>query len=273
MVIVPGAGGGMGSAMAIGLLLRGARVAGVESDAGRLEALTRKAAEISAPDRVLPIAADVRSPEGCDAILEETVSRWGAVHVLVNNAGIGMQSIRENYMDSPVRFWEADLDRWQRLMDVNWKGPYMLARAAAPRMIAQGWGRIVNVTTSLDTMHRRAYTPYGPSKAALEAASASWAGDLEGTGVTVNVLVPGGPTNTGFIPESPRFDRTSLVQPGVMVAPICWLASDASNGVTGSRFVGRLWDPNLPAAEAAARSKSPAAWPGLGTQATWPDAK
>ena len=271
VVIITGAGGGMGSAMTLGVAARGAQVTAVDTDAASVEAVAKAAEEKGGA--VLPMVADVSRLEECRKIVEQTRTHFGGMHVLVNNAGVGMQTIRKNYMNEPVRFWEADLERWQRLMDVNWKGPFMLAGIAAPHLIAQGWGRIVNVTTSLDTMHRRAYTPYGPSKAALEAASSCWAKDLEGTGVTVNVLVPGGPTNTGFIPEAAPFDRARLVQPEVMVAPICWLVSDDSDGVTDCRFVGRYWDTSLPPSEAAEGSKAPAAWPGLGLQAAWPGAK
>jgi 3-oxoacyl-[acyl-carrier protein] reductase len=175
-------------------------------------------------------------------------------------------------MTEPVRFWEAETERWQAMMDVNFKAPFLLAREVAPGMIDAGWGRIVNVTTSLDTMIRQNYTPYGQSKAALEAATSSWAKDLAGTGVTVNVLVPGGPTNTGFIPANAPFDRAALIQPGVMVEPIRWLASRDSDGVTDCRFVGRDWDTSLAPDEAAQRTRAPAAWPGIGTTAAWPGA-
>ena len=272
VVIITGAGGGMGSAMTLGLAARGAQVTAVDADPASLDAVARSVAENSGKDAVLPIIADVTHLEECHKIVEQTRAHFGAMHVLVNNAGIGMQTISANYINEPVRFWEVKLERWQRLMDVNWKGPFMLASSAAPHLIAQGWGRIINVTTSLDTMHRRSYTPYGPSKAALEAASSCWAKDLEGTGVTVNVLVPGGPTNTGFIPADAPFDRAALVQPEVMVAPICWLASDDSDGVTDCRFVGRYWDTSLLPSEAAEGSKAQAAWPGLGLQAAWPGA-
>jgi len=270
IVIITGAGGGMGSAMTLGLAARGAEVTAVDSDPASVDAVARTAEENCGKGAVLPIVADVTRLEECQKIVEQTRAHFGGMHALVNNAGIGMQTISSNYMNEPVRFWEADLERWQRLMDVNWKGPFMLASIAAPHLIAQGWGRIVNVTTSLDTMHRRSYTPYGPSKAALEAASSGWAKDLENTGVTVNVLVPGGPTNTGFIPADAPFDRAALVQPEVMVAPISWLVSDGSDGVTDCRFVGRYWDTSLPPSEAAENSKAPAAWPGLGLQAAWP---
>ena len=222
---------------------------------------------------MLPIVADVGLPEESEKIFQKTFSQFGAVHVLVNNAGIAIRTLRHDHMDNPLCFWEADVERWRRLMDVNFHGPFMLARQAAPRMIEQGWGRIINVTTSLNTMLRGHYTPYGPSKAALEAASSCWAKDLEETGVTVNVLVPGGPTNTGFIPSDAPFDRARLVQPEVMVAPICWLISDGSDGVTDCRLVGRYWDASLPPSEAAKASKAPAAWPYLGSQASWPGAK
>ena len=76
-----------------------------------------------------------------------------------------------------------------------------MAKALVPRLIAQGWGRIVNITTSHGTMVTRAgRPPYGPTKAALEAATVIWAKDLAGTGVTVNALLPGGAADTRMIP-------------------------------------------------------------------------
>ena len=272
-VLVTGAGGGMGGAMTLGLLGAGADVLAVDLRGEPLAALSGEARRRNGPGRVVTETADVTDEAACERLVDRAVEALGGLDVLVNNAGIGMQTIRETYMNDPVPFWEADTGRWQRMMDVNFKAPFMLAKRAALRMVARSWGRIVNVTTSLDTMHRRAYTPYGQSKAALEAATSSWARDLDGTGVTANVLVPGGPTDTGFIPENAPFDRRSLVQPGVMVAPILWLASEESDGVTDCRFVGRDWDPALPPAEAAEAARAPAAWPGAGTSAAWPGAR
>jgi 3-oxoacyl-[acyl-carrier protein] reductase len=111
------------------------------------------------------------------------------------------------------------------------------------------------------------------SKAALESATVSWAQDLQGTGVSVNVLVPGGPTNTSFIPEDAPFDRGALVQPQVMAAPMRWLASDASDGVTGCRVVGRDWDLTIAPVQAAKKACSPAAWQDVKTKAAWPGPK
>ena len=272
IAIVTGGGGGMGGAMTLGLAAAGARVVAVDLNAEGLNGLAAEAEKSQLAARVLPVVADVTDVEQCQTVVERTRTEFGIAHVLVNNAGIGMQTIRETYMTEPVRFWEAETERWQAMMDVNFKAPFLLAREVAPGMIDAGWGRIVNVTTSLDTMIRQNYTPYGQSKAALEAATSSWAKDLAGTGVTVNVLVPGGPTNTGFIPANAPFDRAALIQPGVMVEPIRWLASRDSDGVTDCRFVGRDWDTSLAPDEAAQRTRAPAAWPGIGTTAAWPGA-
>ncbi len=273
VVILTGAGGGLGRAMVAGLAEKGARLALVDIDQAALDAIATKAAELGGEGSVLSIVADVGRAEDSERIFEQTLAEFGGLHVLVNNAGIAIRTLRHDHMNNPLRFWEADIERWQRLMDVNFKGAFMLARQAAPHMIKQGWGRIVNVTTSLDTMLRRHYTPYGPSKAALEAASCAWAQELEGTGVSLNVLVPGGLANTGLIAEDAPVDRSALIQPEVMTAPICWLASDDSDGVTNCRFVGRDWDTSLPPSQAAEQAKAPTAWQGFGTQAVQPELK
>jgi 3-oxoacyl-[acyl-carrier protein] reductase len=134
-------------------------------------------------------------------------------------------------------------------------------------MIARGWGRIINVTTSFDTMIAAGLSAYGAAKAALEASCVAWSKDLEGTGVSVNVLVPGGPTDTpGFFPpDLPR--PPVLLDPEIMAAPIVWLASRQSDGISASRFVARDWDRKVPPEEAAARVRMPAAWPALAQEA------
>ena len=110
---------------------------------------------------------------------------------------------------------------------------------------------------------------HSQSKAALEAATATWAKDLEGTGVTANVLVPGGPTNTAMVPAASSPNREAMVQPEVMRAPICWLMSDESDGFTGKRLTGTGWDGTLPGNEAASSAAAPIAWPGVGQQSVW----
>ena len=145
-----------------------------------------------------------------------------------------------------------------------------MARAAVGHMLAQGSGRIIGVTTSMDTMYRKGGAPYGPSKAGHEALVALMAQELEGTGVTANVLVPGGATNTNLIAPDTPYDRATLIQPEVMQAPVVWLASDASQACNGRRLIAYYWDERLALEERLARASAPAAWPQLGRQAISP---
>lgn len=264
-VIVTGAGSGLGRVMALGLAEWGARVLGLDVDRARAEATAKEAKDFKG--ELVAHAADVRSAEACQNAIDTARSRLGGLTGLVNCAGLGMPHLSRAYLAEPVRFWTADPQKWQDVMDVNVRGPFLLASAATPHMIAQKWGRIVNVTTSFNTMIRGANMPYGQSKASLEAATHSWAEDLAGTGVTANVLVPGGAADTRLIPEDSPYDRSKLIRPEVMVAPIRWLMSDHSEGITGKRFIGQKWDPAATWQEAVVTAGSGAAWPELAAAA------
>ena len=204
-------------------------------------------------------AADVSDGADCERLVEAAIDAFGKLDVLVNNAGLGMRHISETFNTEPALFWQTPPDRWRTIIDTNLNGPFYLARAAAPHMIEQGGGKIINVSTSAQTMVRTGYAPYGPGKAGLEAASRVWAQDLDGTGVTVNVYLPGGASDTGFIPGDKN--RTgadgNLLPAAIMQRGIGWLCSSRSDGVTGKRFTARLWDETMPQDEAARSAMSP----------------
>jgi NAD(P)-dependent dehydrogenase (short-subunit alcohol dehydrogenase family) len=147
----------------------------------------------------------------------------------------------------------------------------LMVRAALPHMKAAGWGRIINNTTSFLSMLR--VLPYGATKAALESMSAVWATELVDTRITVNVLIPGGPTDTAFVADESGIPRDQMLKPEIMGAPASWLMSDASKNVTGQRIIAARWDTRLPPAEAARASSRPIGWPELGADAVWPDAE
>ena len=147
----------------------------------------------------------------------------------------------------------------------------MMARAVAPHMMRAGHGRIVTVTTSLGTMLREGYILYGASKAAAEAATAVMSADLAGTGVTANVLVPGGMTDTRIVPDAAVADRSRLLRPEIMAPPLLWLVSDSAAGVSGRRFLAAHWDTALPPAEAAEKCGAPIAWKSIATMPIEPD--
>jgi NAD(P)-dependent dehydrogenase (short-subunit alcohol dehydrogenase family) len=270
VAIVTGAGRGLGRVMTLGLLEAGARVAAVELDAPALDETRRAAEQRQAGDRVLDIAADVTHDDSGPKIVRATIERFGRLDILVNNAGINTSLLRAEGV--PLgKFWEVTPKAFRRVIDVNVVAAFLMTRAALPAMLAQRSGRIINVTTSLDTMYRPGMQPYGGSKAANEAHLLAMAQELDGTGVTANVLVPGGAANTRLVPLSQTSDRSTLIAPDVMVAPLIWLCSNASDGITGQRFIGTRWDQKLPPGDAAKQAGAPAAWQQLGRQAVMPD--
>ncbi|MFT8243454.1 SDR family NAD(P)-dependent oxidoreductase [Roseomonas sp. BN140053] len=269
-VLLTGAAGGMGSVMTLALLEAGAAVVAVDRDEAALHALLGRARARGLEAKLLPHRADLGDRSACEAVVPGVLAEHGALHGLVNLAGIGPTVFSPDYAVKPVRFWECDIGAWQRLMDINVRAAWILAGAAVPAMLRQGWGRIVNVTTSFDTMLQPNNAAYGQSKAALEAATASWARELEGTGVTVNALAPGGPTDTPLIPANSPMPRHAMIRPEVMGAPAVWLLGEGSDGFTNRRVIARNWRGELPGAEAASAASAPAAWPGFGTQSVRP---
>ncbi len=259
VAIVTGAARGLGRAMAEGLARAGASVVLADVDGVALkDAVTAVEAQPGCGP-VTAITCDITVPADCERAVAAAAEKFGGLHVLVNNAGKGPLHLERAPKTKSLKFWEADPDIWREIIVTNVNGTFLMARSAVPELIRSGSGRIVNVTTSLPTMQRRANSPYGVSKAAIEAETLIWAKDLEGTGVTVNSLIPGGAADTDFVHAAARVSLRAegriLLPPSVMVAPIVWLASTLSSGVTGHRFVGKLWDDALPPEQAAGRAR------------------
>lgn len=257
-VLVTGASRGLGREMALELAAQGARL--VVTGAAPSAALDRTVAMIEAEGgEVLALAADVADYAACEAAVTAAVARFGQVDALVNNAGLGMRRISETFNTEPTRFWETAPEDWAAIVAANLNGAFNMARAAVPAMVARGSGKVINISTSDQTMVRRGYAPYGPSKAGLEAASRVWAQDLAGTGVTVNVFLPGGAADTDLLPPSAHKKGADggLLPAAVMRRGIVWLCGPGSDATTGARFIARLWDPALPDDQAAAAARSP----------------
>jgi NAD(P)-dependent dehydrogenase (short-subunit alcohol dehydrogenase family) len=262
VALVTGGGRGIGRAMVLGLLQHGFHVAAVDRDEAPLAELAALAGPGAA---LLTLARDIARPETCAAVVASVRERLGGICVLVNNAGVGQGSIRPDNWRRPIRFWEVSPEDWRRFAAVNVEAIHTLSSAAVPDMLAAKWGRIINVTTSLGTMLRGGYVPYGPTKASAEALTGVMAEDLAGTGVTANVLVPGGVTNTTLVPDDAGFDRAAMLQPAIMVPPLLWLVSAAADVVNGQRFLAAGWDSALPVAEAATQAGAPVGWKSIAT--------
>jgi NAD(P)-dependent dehydrogenase (short-subunit alcohol dehydrogenase family) len=253
VAIVTGAGRGLGRAMALGLAKAGATVVATAArERDELERLAREADAVGRPGAIYPMLADVVREDDCARTVATSLERFGRLDILVNNAGRGMKYVSEDFLTQPTRFWETSAETWRLVIETNVVGPFLMARAAVRAMLERRWGRIVNISMNTETMRRRGFSPYGPSKAALESATTIWAQDLVDTGITVNALLPGGATLTGMIPRSfPEHLRATLLDPEIMVPPLLWIASTKADGVTGRRFVATKWRTDNPEGETA----------------------
>jgi NAD(P)-dependent dehydrogenase (short-subunit alcohol dehydrogenase family) len=260
--IVTGGGRGLGRAMALGLARAGANVVITATQSrSEIDAVASEVAETGQAGAIRAIMANAASEEDSFCVLTTAIREFGAVHILINNAGRGMRFVSEQFLDTPTSFWQTDPAVWRMIIDTNVNGPFLMARAVVPQMLKQHWGRIVNISMNHETMRRAGFSPYGPSKAALESETIIWAQDLAGTGVTVNSLLPGGAAATGMVPGSiADKTRRSLLDPEIIVPPLLWLASEEAGEVTGARFVANLWDSSLPPAQAAEKARAPAGW-------------
>jgi NAD(P)-dependent dehydrogenase (short-subunit alcohol dehydrogenase family) len=265
VALVTGGLRGLGKAMALGLAREGHPVLAVghiERDVADMEA---EAEKLQVSRHFHPLAADLRETSECDRVVSATRDRFGKVDILVNSAGLTFTYIDPARFRRGTlqRFWQVDDEVIENVIITNYVAADRLARRVAPAMIEAGWGRIVNVTTKLDTMNRTGTHPYGASKAALELATEVWAKDAAGTGMTVNIVNPGAGANTpGMADEAKaaaaegRFPR--LVEPEEMVGPMNFVASREADAVNGWRFDANLWNPALRPREAAWLAGRPA---------------
>ena len=265
VAIVTGGLRGLGRAMSLGLAREGCRVAAIghiPEDVAEMEAA---AGGLQLGDRLWPLVADLRQADECDRVVDETRARFGRIDILVNNAGLTFTYIDPERFrrPAPQRFWQVSDEIVDNVILTNILAADRLSRRVAPAMVAEGWGRIVNVTTKLDTMNRLGTHPYGASKAALEMATEVWAKEAEGTGLTINIVNPGAGANTpGMADEMREMSRDGraarLVEPDEMVPPLLYVVSRDADKVNGYRFDANAWDASLPPAEAARIAGRPA---------------
>ena len=255
VVAMTGASVGLGRSMSIALAAAGARVV---LAAPELELLEAVAAEIDAkagPGRALPVQTDITVRGDCERLLAESIRRFGAMHVLVNNARRPVRGLGLPPAGNFLPFWESNPDIWQESVEVNVNGTFQMSYVATPHLIRERLGHGSSTSTPASAgCAQRHNSPYGVTKAALKSATQIWAADLAGTGVTVNSLLPGGACDTD--PNRPPDPKLKLLPVDIMNSAIVWLASKRSDGKTGGRYIGRLWNDRL-----VRRTKPPPAHP------------
>jgi gluconate 5-dehydrogenase len=237
-ILVTGATRGLGRAMANALL-----------DAGASVAITSRRREEAAAAAVpwgaaaVGLELDVRHESSVRQAVEEAYARLGGIDVLVNNAGIGMRTVNPRFMTSPQPFWQVSPEAFRDVMETKATGCFLVAREVIPYMLQAGAGRLVTISMNQATMVRPGFVPYGPSGAAVEAMARVMAADLAGTPIRANILLPGGATKTGMVPDDiPAEVHGRLLDPAIMGKPIVWLCSPEAQDVHDERIVASEFD-------------------------------
>lgn len=235
VALVTGASRGLGFAMAQGLAQAGALVVLNGRDAATL-ALRR--ADIEAAGGQAEIAAfDVCDRLAADAAMDAILARHGRLDILINNAAFGV----------PRDFFDISDDDWRLSLNVALDSCFRLSRKAAAGMAAQGWGRIIMISSVNARIGRATNTPYITAKAGLEGLARGMATELATRGVTVNCIAPGyiaTDINTKFREQPGQYEwirnRTPMKRWGApedLMGAAVFLASEASAFMTGQVMV------------------------------------
>ena len=236
VAIVTGGGRGLGRSIALAYAQAGADVViSAARNADEAEAVAELGSSL--PGSIQAVHADVTVIGEVERLVARALDISGRIDVLVNNAARGMRFVNPRFMTDTQPFWEADPEAWGLVIETNIVGVFLMSRAVVPHMLAAGGGSIINVTINHSTMVRRGFSPYGPSKAALEAMTSVWAAELEGTGVNINLLAPGGATNTGMIPDSVP-EGVELLDPDIIAPAALHLALAQTSG---ARILATEW--------------------------------
>jgi NAD(P)-dependent dehydrogenase (short-subunit alcohol dehydrogenase family) len=258
-VIVTGGTRGIGWEIALALISAGANVVVTGRSEADVEKSQQRADMVASAGQLHGVAADVRIMDDCMRVANAAVDRFGGITGVINNAGVAMRLVSEQFEANPPPFWQIGAETWRAIMDTNVCGVFYMARCTIPIMLKRRKGRLINVSSSPRMMRLAGWSPYGASKAAIESMSATWAQELSATGVTVNVVRPGGRVDTGLFPDGGNgaLIRSGYLAPSVMNGLVVWLLSDASDGVSGRRFNASLWDDSKDGHDAARAAMLP----------------
>ncbi len=236
VVLITGAGGGVGTALTRAFLSRGATVAAIERE-GRLLGELALELEIAERERLHSFTFDLSNIAALPAIVEEVIARAGPIDVLVNNAGIML----------PGPAIEIDEAVWDAMHTVNLKACFFLARSVARHMQSRRGGRIINVASQLGIVGRDNCAPYTASKGGLVLLTKSLALEWATDKILVNAIAPGPlrtPMTEPFLGE-PQFVHAineavplgRIGSPEEIVGAALLLASEAGSYMTGSVVV------------------------------------
>ena len=240
--LITGGSSGIGYEMSKQLLSQGATVI-ISSRAG--ERLDEAEKNLSAYGDVHAVPMDVRDEDSVTAAARQVKERFGHLDMAVSNAGIGNNAGGMVDLPPDHGFWEIPVSAVKAVIETNFIGYFIVASRFVPLMQERG-GSLVYVSTSDSTMTRPGQLPYGPSKAGAEAMSTIMADEMRSSGIRVNVICPGGFTDTAMASDEmkERFRKGggSILPPSILNRVISFLASPVSEGIHGEKIVGREFD-------------------------------
>jgi len=239
VTIITGAGGGIGRALSLYFAERNWAVCALDLNSAGVERVGSELRRLSSS--IIALVADIRDEKAIGRAVESCFSRYGRIDALVNNAGITDKKHR--------RIIEIPFTDWQAIISTNLTGTFLALRECAKLMSKQGWGNIINVTSLLA---QRGYarigdTPYGVSKAGVEALTEYAALEFKEQGVNVNSVYPGVMVNTGFFDHLAPEERSKLASPTILNEVVYILANLAPGELTGASICAKKWraDPRL----------------------------
>jgi 2-dehydro-3-deoxy-L-rhamnonate dehydrogenase (NAD+) len=228
--VVTGGAQGFGRAITERLIASGARVAIWDRDT----ALAEKTAQ-ALGDEVTVVGCDVADPAAVAHARDATVKTLGRIDILINNAGIA---------GANAKVWETDVEEWRKVMRVNLDGPFICARAIVPLMIAQNYGRIVNIASIAGKEGNPNAAHYSASKAGVIALTKSLGKELAGYDIAVNAVTPAAAKTAIFDQLSQahidfmlsKIPRNRFVTVEEVAGLVAWIASQENSFTTGAVF-------------------------------------
>ena len=233
VAVVTGGAQGIGRAITLGMAREGAKVVVADLQADKAESVAKEARALGA--EALALEVNVASEPSVQRLAEETFKRFGAVDILVNDAGV--------YLKSPVV--SKTEEDWDRTFNINLGGNFLCARAFVPAMRKQRSGRIISIASSIAHTGAKEFADYAASKAAIIGFVKALARELGSDGITVNAICPGS-ANT----DMPRRHRSEeevmarlratplghVLEPEDIAGSVLFLASDAASYITGQAY-------------------------------------
>ncbi|MDF2714837.1 MAG: 3-oxoacyl-ACP reductase [Paenibacillus sp.] len=227
VVMITGATKGLGKALALAFAKKGAKLALCARGESGLKAVKREA-ESSGAASVLTVPADIRSSRDVERFVALTESEYGRIDVLINNASLLGPSPMPLLLDYPE-------DDFEEVLRVNAIGTFLVTRRVIAGMLRRGAGSVINVTSEAGNVGYSGWGAYGISKFAVEGMTETWAAEVDGSGVRVNMVDPGEMDTDMHALAVPDCDY-ELADPNDLVGVFLYLASDEAKEMNGRRF-------------------------------------